>query len=39
MAVVAIILATVTIGGLISPLVLLVLTFALAAGDAFESPT
>jgi len=39
MAVVAIILATVTIGGLISPLMLLVLTFALAAGDAFESPT
>ena len=39
MAVVAIVLAAVTIGGLISPLLLLVLTFAIAAGDAFESPT
>jgi MFS family permease len=39
MAGVAIILAAVTIGGLISPLSLLILTFALSAGDAFESPT
>src|SRR5258708_6754572 len=39
MAAVAIVLATVTIGGLMSPLLLLILTFALSAGDAFESPT
>jgi MFS family permease len=39
MAVVAIVLAAVTIGGLMSPLLLLILTFALSAGDAFESPS
>jgi MFS family permease len=39
MAGVAIVLAAVTIGGLMSPLLLLFLTFALSAGDAFESPS
>ncbi len=39
MAGVAVVLAAVTITGLISPLWLLVLTFALSAGDAFETPT
>jgi len=36
---VATVLAVVTIMGLISPWLLLVLTFALSAGDAFETPT
>src|SRR6202163_1430472 len=36
---VAIVLAGVTLGGLLSPILLLVLTFALSAGDAIESPT
>jgi MFS family permease len=36
---VALILAILTIGGLISPWLLLGLTFALSAGDAFETPT
>ena len=35
----AAVLASLTISGLTSPLLLLILTFALAAGDAFESPT
>ena len=39
MAGVAIMLAVLTFGGLMSPLLLLILTFALSAGDAFESPT
>ena len=39
MVTVAAILAAVTIGHLTSPLLLLILTFALAAGDAFESPS
>ena len=39
MAAVAIVLAAVTIGGHMSPLLLLILTFALSAGDAFESPS
>src|SRR5712692_277855 len=39
MAGVAIVLATVTISGLMSPILLLILTFGLSAGDAFESPT
>src|ERR1700692_1008779 len=39
MAVVAIVLARVTLAGSISPLLLLVLTFALSAGDALETPT
>ena len=39
MAVVAIAIAALTIGGLMSPWLLLVLTFALSAGDAFEAPT
>jgi MFS family permease len=39
MASVAIVLAAVTIGGLITPLLLLILTFALSAGDAFETPS
>lgn len=39
MAGVAIVLATVTIGGLVSPILLLILTFGLSVGDAFESPT
>lgn len=39
MAAVAIALAAITIAGLMSPVLLLVLTFSLSAGDAFESPT
>src|SRR6202040_2268829 len=39
MAAVAIVLAGVTIEGLLSPVLLLVLTFALSVGDALESPT
>jgi len=39
MAAVAIILAVVTIEGWITPWFLLALTFALSAGDAFETPT
>jgi MFS family permease len=38
MAAVAIVLASVTLGGLLSPGLLLILTFALSAGDALESP-
>jgi MFS family permease len=36
---VALVLAVLTISGLMSPWLLLVLTFALSAGDAFETPT
>ena len=36
---IALILAVTTIAGLMSPLLLLVLTFALSAGDAVETPT
>jgi MFS family permease len=36
---VALLLAVSTIGGFMSPWLLLVLTFALSAGDAFETPT
>ena len=36
---VALILAILTIAGVMSPWILLVLTFALSAGDAFETPT
>ena len=36
---VALLLAVLTISGLMSPWLLLVLTFALSAGDAFETPT
>src|SRR5215470_14799376 len=39
MVVVAFVLAVMTIAGKMSPLTLLILTFALSAGDAFESPT
>jgi MFS family permease len=39
MMAVALILAILTMGGLISPWLLLALTFALSAGDAFETPT
>jgi len=39
MFVVALVLAGMTLGGFMSPVMLLVLTFALSAGDAFESPT
>src|SRR5215813_12287616 len=39
MAGVAIVLVTLTVSGHMSPLLLLILTFALSAGDAFESPT
>src|ERR1700756_3348209 len=39
MAGVALLLAVLTIGGLIGPVLLLILTFALSAGDAFETPT
>src|SRR6266571_9142804 len=38
MVAVALALAALTIGGFMSPWLLLVLTFALAAGDAFETP-
>jgi MFS family permease len=36
---VAIAVSVLTLGGWISPLLLLILTFALSAGDAFETPT
>jgi predicted MFS family arabinose efflux permease len=39
MVLVATILAGLTIAGRMSPLLLLILTFALSAGDAFETPT
>ena len=39
MIAVAFLLAGLTLAGLMSPLLLLILTFALSAGDAFESPT
>ena len=39
MIVVAVVLATMTIAGRMSPVLLLILTFALSAGDAFETPT
>jgi MFS family permease len=39
MVVVAVALAVMTIAGKISPVLLLILTFALSAGDAFETPT
>src|SRR5271167_214131 len=39
MAIVAVVLAGITIAGLMSPVLLLILTFALSAGDAVETPT
>jgi MFS family permease len=36
---IALIVAVLTLGGWMSPLLLLILTFALSAGDAFETPT
>src|SRR5690349_17599718 len=39
MVTVAVILAALTFAGRMSPILLLILTFALSAGDAFESPT
>jgi MFS family permease len=36
---VALVLAALTLAGFVSPLPLLILTFALSAGDAFESPS
>jgi MFS family permease len=39
MMVVALLVAILTIAGLMSPWLLLVMTFALSAGDAFETPT
>src|SRR5579862_9451200 len=39
MAAVAIVLAAITLAGWITPVLLLVLTFALSAGDAIETPT
>jgi predicted MFS family arabinose efflux permease len=39
MVVVALVLAVLTIGGMMTPVLLLILTFALSAGDAFETPT
>lgn len=39
MTVVALVIAVITIGHVMSPVMLLILTFALSAGDAFESPT
>ena len=39
MVTIAIVLAAVTIGGHMTPWLLLALTFALSAGDAFETPT
>jgi predicted MFS family arabinose efflux permease len=39
MAFAALVLALVTLSGRMSPMLLLILTFALSAGDAFESPT
>jgi MFS family permease len=39
MTVVALLLTGLTLAGLVSPVLLLILTFALSAGDAFESPS
>src|SRR5712671_4934414 len=39
MVVVSVVLAVMTIAGKMSPVLLLILTFALSAGDAFETPT
>src|SRR5256885_15962455 len=39
MVTVAALVVALTVGGVMSPLLLLILTFALASGDAFESPT
>src|ERR1700681_4268326 len=39
MVLVAVVLAAMTIAGKMSPLLLLILTFVLSAGDAFETPT
>src|SRR5882762_4884740 len=39
MVAVAVVLAVMTIAGAMSPVLLLILTFALSAGDAFETPT
>jgi MFS family permease len=39
MVIMAVLLAILTIAGLMSPWLLLVLTFAISAGDAFETPT
>jgi MFS family permease len=39
MMLIALLLAGLTFAGLMSPVLLLILTFALSAGDAFESPT
>jgi len=39
MVAVALIIALITIGSMMSPVLLLILTFALSAGDAFESPS
>ncbi len=39
MTIVALLIAVLTIAGLMSPWLLLALTFALSAGDAFETPT
>jgi predicted MFS family arabinose efflux permease len=39
MVAVALVLAVMTIAGMMSPALLLILTFALSAGDAFETPT
>src|SRR6266481_3057200 len=39
MVIVAVVLAVMTIAGKMSPALLLLLTFALSAGDAFETPT
>jgi predicted MFS family arabinose efflux permease len=39
MLAVALLLAVLTVAGLMSPILLLILTFALSAGDAFETPT
>jgi predicted MFS family arabinose efflux permease len=39
MVVVALAITVITFAGMMSPLLLLVLTFALSAGDAFETPT
>jgi MFS family permease len=36
---VALVVAALTLGGWITPILLLILTFALSAGDAFETPT
>jgi MFS family permease len=39
MLAVALVLAILTLAGMMSPILLLILTFALSAGDAFETPT